>query len=318
MALLLPFGQARAEAGRPVGWQVASATSEVIVGRVVLHYDPALSDEAMALATMVPEWWSEIEQAMAGDLDDRLDITYVAHSGRIAEATGMPRWAAGVAHPPTGQIVIARHAPDGTLSDLDNLLRHEMAHVALFRATGGVPLPRWFHEGIAESFADRIDLLRVQTLAAAIFGVGVPRLDALEANFRGDPQEVTVAYAAARDLVNHLRYRDGSGVDLRQLLTELRLGHSFDSSVIRAYGVTLGELEVEWRTGLRGRFSWFPMVGSGGLPFFVLMPLVGYAFFRKRRQIKAGWDRLEREESDARARIVRALPPMVVHGPCRC
>jgi len=321
MALMLPFGQAKAEAGKPVGWQVSSATSKVIVGRVVLNYDPALHDEAMELAGMIPEWWSEIERSMAGDLDDRLDINYVNHPGRIAEATGMPRWAAGVAHPPTGEIVIARHAPDGSLSDLDNLMRHEMAHVALYRATDGVPLPRWFHEGVAESFADRVDLLRVQTLAAAIFGVGVPPLDELEVSFRGDPQEVTIAYAAARDLVNHLRYRDADGADLRQLFAELRQGRGFDAAVLRSYGVTLGELEVEWRTGLRGRFSWFPMVGSGELPFFLVMPLVTYAYFRRKRQLKASWARLDREDRDERARrrkrdsgLVGAQVPVA----CRC
>jgi len=321
MVLCLPFGQANAEAGKPVGWQVETATAKVIVGRVVLNYDPGLRDEAMMLAGMIPEWWSEIERSMAGDLDDRLNITYVNHPGRIAEATGMPRWAAGVAHPPTGEIVISRHTPDGSLSDLDNLTRHELAHVALFRATGGVPLPRWFHEGVAESFADRVDLLRVQTLAAAIFGVGVPPLDELEQSFRGDPQEVTIAYAAARDLVNHLRYRDSNGADLRQLFAELRNRHTFDAAVLRSYGVTLAELEVEWRTGLRGRFSWFPMVGSGELPFFLLMPLVLYAYFRHRSQLRAAWARLDREDRAEQAsrsgklsRLISARPPVS----CRC
>ncbi|MEZ4454143.1 MAG: peptidase MA family metallohydrolase [Nannocystaceae bacterium] len=319
LAVVLPIGAAQAEWGEPAGWEVENATSEVIIGRVVLRYDPSLHDEAMVLAQAIPEWWSEIEQAMAGDLDDRLTITYVNHAGRIAEATGMPRWAAGVAHPPTGEIMIARHAPDGSLSDLDTLTRHELAHVALHRATNGAPLPRWFHEGVAESFADRVDLLRMQSLAAAIFGVGVPPLAELEGSFRGAPEEVTVAYAAARDLVNHLRYRDADGSDIRQLFTQLRLGHGFDASVLSAYGVTLDELEVEWRTGLAGRFSWFPMISSGGLPFFLVAPLMTVAFLRRRRQIRAGWDRLEREDEERFGRVVYpglALRGDACHGAC--
>ena len=320
LVVLLPFGAARAEAGTPAGWDVESATSEVIVGRVVLRYDPSLEAEALAMAQQIPGWWSEIERGMAGDLDDHLTITYVTHSGRIAEATGMPRWAAGVAHSSTGEIMVAEHAPDGSLSDLDNLVRHEMAHVALHRATGGAAVPRWFHEGIAESFADRIDILRVQSLAAAVFGVGVPRLDALEDSFRGDPQQVTVAYAAARDLVNHIRFRDASGADLRQLLGQLRLGRSFEGAVLSAYGVTLEELEAEWRSGLTGRFSWFPMISSGGMPFFVLGPLFVVAFIRRRRQIRAGWERLDREEALAHARALAAVPALAVArtATCRC
>lgn len=318
LALLVPFGKARAESGTPAGWDVETASAEVIVGRVVLRYDPSLEAEALSMAQQIPGWWSELERGMAGDLEDNLTITYVAHAGRIAEATGMPRWAAGVAHSSTGEIMVAEHAPDGTLTDLDNLVRHEMAHVALHRATGGAPLPRWFHEGVAESFADRIDILRVQSLAAAVFGVGVPHLDALEASFRGDPQEVTVAYAAARDLVNHLRYRDGDGADLRQLLGQVRMGRSFDGAVLSAYGATLEELEAEWRGGLSGRFSWFPMVSSGGMPFFVLAPLFGVAFFRRRRQIRDGWARLEREDARLFGHALAMAPVVARPATCRC
>ena len=39
------------------------------------------------------------------------------------------------------------------------------------RATAGQEVPRWFHEGIAESFGNGVDLLRSQTLAGAIFGL---------------------------------------------------------------------------------------------------------------------------------------------------
>ena len=149
----------------------------------------------------------------------------------------------------------------------------------------------------------------------------MPPLEELERDFRGDPQEVTIAYAAARDLANHLRYRDADGSDLRQLFTELRQGHGFDAAVVRSYGVTLGDLEVEWRTGLRGRFSWFPMGGSGELPFFLVMPLVTYAYFRRRIQLKAAWDRLDREEREFEAHLARRYSRLVSAGQaatCRC
>lgn len=300
---------AHAEEGKPSGWELTTATSQVTYGRVVFRYDPALEGEALQLVGYVPGWWSEIEQALAGDLDDRLTITYVAHSGRIAEGTGMPRWAAGVAHSETGEIVIAQHAPDGSRTDLDGVLRHELAHVALHRATGGEPLPRWFHEGIAESFGAGIDLLRSQTLAGAIFGPGVPPLPTLEENFRGsDPIAATVGYAAARDFVNHLRdHDDKDGAELRQVLTEIRHGRSFEAALVKVYGRTLEELDAEWRSGLTGRYSWFPVVSSGGLPLAALSPLMVIAVIRRRRQLKAGWERLAREDAEERATIESLL-----------
>lgn len=302
-----PVGVAHAESGTLAGWQLSTATSELVVGRVTLRYDPNLADEARELADYIPEAWSEIEKALAGDLDDRLTINFVAHAGRIAEGTGMPRWAAGVAHSESGEIVIAKHAPDGSLTDLDSLLRHELAHVALHRATAGEELPRWFHEGVAESFGNEIDLLRSQTLAGAVYGSGVPALEELEGNFHGiDPIAVTVSYAAARDFVNHLRYRD-DGSDLRQLMTELRRGTAFEAAFVKAFGRSLGELDGEWRSGLSGRFVWFPVISSGGLPFAALSPLIVVAAVRRRRVLREGWDRLAREDEALHAEVAAVL-----------
>lgn len=308
LLVLAPLRSARAETGEAAGWELTTATSQLRLGRVILNYDPDLADEAHELAAYIPGWWSEMEKALAGDLDDELVINYVAHSGRIAEATGMPRWAAGVAHSESGEIVIAHHAPDGSLSDLDSLLRHEMAHVALYRATGGEPLPRWFHEGVAESFGNEVDLMRSQILAGAVYGPGVPGLDKLEENFHGiDPIAATVSYAAARDFINHVRGRDDDGSDMRQLLAELRKGTNFDAAWIKAFGRSLGELDSEWRTGLSGRFVWFPVISSGGLPFAALSPLIVIAAVRRRRQLNAGWERLAREDAEERAEIAAVL-----------
>jgi hypothetical protein len=303
--LLIAFGvaaPARASTGRPEGFAVEQASSQIFLGRATLRYEPELEDEAQALARSIPQWWSEIERPLARDVDDTLRITFVDHAGRVAETTGMPHWVAGVARPETGEIVIARHGPDGSPTDLERLLKHEMAHVVLHRATGGADLPRWFHEGMAESFTGGISLARAQTLAGAVFGPGVPDLDRLEAYFHGtDGPDAAVAYAAARDLVEFLRGRDPDGAHMRQLLVELRSGASFDEAFVKAYDDALPELVGQWRSGLPGRFVWYPMIAGGGIPFVVVAPLVLIAWVRRRRLIRRGWERLEREEELERA-----------------
>ena len=289
---------ASATEGRPEGWEVGRATEHVMLGRMELRWEPAVAKEAAFLREHAPQWWAEIERAVAVDLDDTLVVTFVDHAGGVAEASGMPRWVAGVAHPPTGRIMIARHGPDGSRTDLANLLKHEMAHVALHRAAGGAELPRWFHEGMAESLAGGISLSRAQTLASAVFGPGIPKLERLESAFREhDAQRVSMAYAASRDLVTHLRYRDGTGAQLKQVLSELRRGHSLEASFVRAYGLGLHELVNEWREGLPARFIWYAMLASGGLPFMLVVPLVAVAWIRRRRVLRRGWERLEREDA---------------------
>lgn len=302
---LLSSPTVHAEEGKPAGWATDQATQRIVVGRAVLHYEPHLHEDAVELARNIPFWWNEVEQSMADDLDDRMQIWFFDHAGRVAEASGMPKWVAGVAHSSTGEIMIARHGPDGSPTNIESLLKHEMAHVALHRATGGADVPRWFHEGMAESFEGGISFSRSQTLAGAVFGRGVPDFDTLEEMFHGDGHDAAAAYAASRDFVNFLRDRDGKGDDLRQLLSELRRGHAFEASFIRAYGIGLAELGTEWREGLPGRYLWYPLLAGGTLPFALVFPLVLMAWIRRRRLVKAGFARLEREEAE-----YLALPPV--------
>jgi hypothetical protein len=319
-ALVLLFGAPRAalaEHGEPIQWELGAASQELIVGRARLRYEPGLQDEALELAENLPGWWSEIEEALGRDLDDGLTIHLVSHAGLVARATGMPVWVSGVAHPPRGEIAISMHDPDGSRSDIDTLLQHELVHVALYRATNGAKLPRWFHEGVAESFANEVSLLRAEALAGAVFGVGVPDIERLETYFHGDARQANVAYAAARDFVTWLRYYDAGhgdaggghdGAEFRQLLSQLHGGREFQQAFVDAYGVNLAELDSSWRAGLFGRFMWFPLLGSGGLPFVLVGPIVVIAWIRRRRRLADDWARLDAQEQAERDAARGVLP----------
>lgn len=301
VALLWAPNTAQAEHGDLIGWNLEGADHTLYVGRAVIRYEGAAADEALDLAEDLPAYWSEIEEALGRDLDNELTIHVVTHAGQVAKATGMPTWASGVASPSRGEIAISLHDPDGSRSDLDTLLRHELVHVALFRATDGAELPRWFHEGVAESIANEVSLMRAETLAGAVFGPGVPALDQLEAAFHGDAQQAAIAYAAARDFATWLRYHDPDEAEFRQLLSQLHNGRAFEQAVEDAYGVPLAELDRDWRAGLFGRFVWFPLLGSGSLPLLLVGPVVGFAWFRRRRRLKRDWARMEAQEAEEAA-----------------
>lgn len=297
---------ARAEHGEPVSWSLGDASQKLYVGRAVIRYEPGLDETAYELAERLPGWWSQIEESFGRDLDDAVTIHLVSHAGMVAKATNMPVWVSGVAHPPSGVIAISMHDPDGSRSDLDTLLQHELVHVALYRATNGAKLPRWFHEGVAESFANEVSLLRAEALAGAVFGVGVPDIERLETYFHGDSRQANVAYAAARDFVTWLRYHDTDEAEFRQLLSQLHGGREFQQAFVDAYGVNLAELDSSWRAGLLGRFMWFPLLGSGGLPFLLVGPIVVVAWIRRRRRLADDWARLDAQEQAERdARLER-------------
>lgn len=302
------LGSAHAADGRPAGWDVSSATRSARIGKMTLQWEPAVNEEAYDLIETAPLWWSEIETELAGDVDDAVTITFLDHAGGVAEASAMPRWVAGVAHSSSGEILIARHGPDGERTNLEELLKHEIAHVVLYRALDGHEVPRWFNEGVAEAYNGTLSLSRAQTLATAVFGPGVPNLEILEEHFRGaDGVDASVAYAAARDLVGFFREQENGDMRLRQVITEVRDGHRFEAAIIKSYDRSLEELVLDWRSGLPGRFVWYPMIAGGGLPFALVAPLIALAWVRRKRVLAAGWERLEAQDAAEREARLAAL-----------
>ena len=287
---------AKAEPGQPLGWSLESASSVRYIDDVALRYDPKLSDEAEILAAAIPSWWSQLEIQLGRKIPNKLTIHFVNHSGRVAQATGMPHWVAGVAQLPRGEIAIAYHGPDGSPSNLEDLLRHELAHIALYRATNRAKMPRWFHEGVADGLSDEIDLRRAETLAAAIFGRGVPPTQDWDPMFRSKDQDVSLIYAASRDFVNHLRYRQASEEEFRQLIERLSQGEEFEHALSSSFGLSQSELEQRWRDGLMTRMIWFPLMGSGTLPILFAVPVMALAWARRRKFILQGLARLEAED----------------------
>jgi len=280
-------------------WSTDRASSTIHVGRVQLHYHPTLHREAAALAAEIPSWWSEIQTTLGREVDDTLTIHFVTHAGSVASLSGMPEWASGVANPARGEIIISRHHPDGRPTDLRGLTRHEMVHVALHRVVDGAAIPRWLNEGIADSVGDEVSASRLYALASTVFGAGIPPLDQLELQFRGDKAQVDGAYAASRDFVGYLRVRDGDGRAFRHMLAQIRAGRPVEDAVLVAYGVSLLDLESEWRGGLFGRMAWYPFLSAGGLPYVLLLPVTIYAYRRRKQMLAESWARLDREERQA-------------------
>src|SRR5690606_8616859 len=91
-----------------------------------------------------------------------------------------PEWGAGVAMPQLGIIVIPGYVSSraGT-HELPQILRHELAHVALQRHLGDALVPRWFTEGYATWSAGQLDVDAGWQLRLALATDRAPALDSL-------------------------------------------------------------------------------------------------------------------------------------------
>lgn len=214
----------------------------------------------------------------------------------FAEATGggAPEWAGGVAIPDARVIVLPTYPiPNVRPADAAATLRHEIAHLALAQRLPE-PIPRWFTEGYAEVAAGSWDVESGWTLRVAFVLGRAPRLDSLELAWPRSAGRARLAYLLSATMVDHLRRRTGEeGFAL--LMDNWRREGTLDQAVRVTWGMTMGQLEDEWRREVKRRYGWLSIAANVGLVWFAAMLLGFVALIPRRRRNRARMEAMERE-----------------------
>lgn len=232
-----------------------------------------------------------------------LEIVLAPDEASLAEATGgrLPDWSAGVALPADGRIVL----PTGVGSELRGagavrLLRHEWAHVATYRASGGLRAPRWFSEGYAE-WAAGWDRTRAWRLRLALAVGSAPPLDSITLGWPGGRAPAESAYLLAASVVEYLVESSGDR-GLEAFFDRWRDSGSFEDSLRRTYGLTSGQLEEAWAGWVRRRYGWLYVLTHSGIAWTMLAGLLVAMVTLRRRHNRERMARLRaREIPDAPA-----------------
>lgn len=277
-------------------------------GDLVVHAAPGLEDEARALADRAMKTLPRIEE----DLPDlprppRIEIRLVRDTADLTAASppdrGAPRWAAGVAFPDLGILVLAL-GRGGQPHDVGKTLDHELAHLLLGAAVPDAP--RWLHEGFAMQHAPEMDFQRFETLAGMAWFGNIAPLDELESTFPVDEAPASRAYAQSYDFVRYLADRgrwvdtedDGDRYPFRYFLRALAEGKTLDEAAKHAYGAGIDELYQEWRTDLVRRYLLVPAGVFATLLWVLAALLLVLAWRRRRRQGHQKLDQWERDEAE--------------------
>ena len=169
-----------------------------------------------------------------------------------------PEWGAALAFPETRRIVMQGRSASSDAGNPLEVLRHELAHLALHEYLGDLP-PRWFDEGYA-SYAAR-ELGRNEVLAAnvALALRGMPTFDELDDQFGQGATRAQAAYALAYRAVDDMASIDPSR-GLTILFQNWKQTGSLDRAIRQSFGVTLASFEHDWQQRTRRRY--------GGLALF--------------------------------------------------
>jgi tetratricopeptide (TPR) repeat protein len=160
---------------------------------------------------------------------------------RFQEVTGTHDWVSGLFD---GKIRLSAgmQAMDGPA--LERLLAHEYTHAFVHQVARG-RAPRWLHEGLAQHFEG----VEEQIVLGLPYGVSLTGIEALLTD--GDVDRARTGYRAALWVVRDLLERGGLPA-IADLLTRLGRGQSGPRALASVYGLSLGELERQWRRVLGG------------------------------------------------------------------
>lgn len=224
-----------------------------------------------------------------------------------------PAYASGVAYSSIHLVILSLIEPHtAEATDLEQVFRHELTHVALEDATLGHHVPRWFNEGLAihESGEDR--LLRFRTLVDATMSRTILPLDELDCSFPSEQARVSTAYAESADFVRYL-LRGGDRARFASLIERVRKGEPFDRALADSYATDLRRLEYQWREELGKRYSIWPLVMGGSFLWISMIGLCAVVWVKKKRHERATLARWALE--DARSALVAPLQAEVSDEP---
>lgn len=219
----------------------------------------------------------------------------------------VPPWVSGYAFGEEGVIVLLpARTPSYPDSSLEELLRHEVAHVLVARAAGGRPLPRWFHEGLAMIAGLSWGLDDRSQLTLTLVGDGEVSLERLEQEFRGGRGDVRGAYAMAGAFANDLLRRHGDDAAAR-ILVEVARGLSFEDAFRSATGSSLAEAERAFWRRQTFWYRWVPLLTSS-VTLWLLITLLAVWAIGKRRARDAALRRMWDEEEERRLAEIAVDP----------
>ena len=259
--------------------------------------EAGMEDVATAVAEQVPGDLSAIYADLRGlpkptTIEIRLVKQASSMQAAAPDGAGVPTWAAGVAFPTRGLVIVAMRRASHDLN-IRNTTTHELAHMALGAALRG-NAPRWLDEGFAYLHSSDFSWERTRTLTGMAWSGDRYFLYELEHRFPPGENAAGKAYAQAYDFVAYLAKRgryvdgddDGNREPFRQFLVQMSDGRGLDNASIKAFGVPFEMLESEWWESVRKKYMW-SLIGMFTLfVWCVGALLLMVAWWKRRRQNK--------------------------------
>jgi hypothetical protein len=186
-------------------------------------------------------------------IDEPIHIVIYGSVGDFQDALpyNSPEWIGGFADPGQNLIVAGISPGDGAASEMGRMLTHEVIHLLVAQATWNPfnSAPRWLDEGLAINYQEVREERFRRVLDLAVNEGRLIPLPALRSSFPSDPDLAIQSYAQSESVVEFLIEEYGHDA-IASILDAYRQGVSHGDAVIEGMGMTLQEIDEEWRDWL--------------------------------------------------------------------
>ena len=242
---------------------------------------PQLAQEARRIALKAAPVLRQLTGAAPAAIRFEIHPTLAAFQKRVGQVGG-PLWAAGLALPGQGLILLRSPSQLTNPEGFHLVLVHEMAHLYLHAALGRRKLPLWLEEGIAMYASGQGGFGNAGELAAAVLSDGLIPLGRLQDSFPVSASQARLAYAQSYYLVSYLLNEYGKDTPAA-IIREIARGRELTVALKIVTGHGVAALEKNFIKEMDSRFSWLAAIFATGTVWGLAALLAGVGLVHRRR-----------------------------------
>ena len=272
--------------------------TNIVTSHIEIFHEGVGKHYAETAAQSAERHFMRITRTLGHTPHGRLSIILTRDEGQFRELTrgAIPDWSAAVALP-GNRIVISPLA--GQKIEFERILSHEIVHCVINDAAGELFVPRWFHEGCAETLSGSWGIHGKLYMVWNVSRGKLLNFSDIQHIFSANSTDATLAYDQSMLAVSHLTSIYGEQV-LSMIIAGIKSGIDFPRAFQNATGLWPSEFEkdyIRYISKAYGRRSLITLVPGTWTIIMIVAILVYIVKRHQSRKLLRHWEDIEGEDN---------------------